>query len=227
LRTPLSAIGWYVEMLLSGDAGKLQDAQMDYLKEIQHGSKRLVDMVNSLLNVSRIELGTFMVEPKPTNPLEIAEAVIGEVKSLIEKKQLVLEREFAKDIPILQLDQHLSQIIIQNLLSNSIKYTPDKGKITLSIGIKDAALGIKIKDTGIGIPKDQQQHIFEKLFRADNVRSTDTDGTGLGLYMVKQIVTEIGGTINFTSTLNKGTTVLVLLPLATMKKKKAGTRRLA
>jgi PAS domain S-box-containing protein len=227
LRTPLSAIGWYVEMLLSGDAGKLEEAQMDYLKEIQHGSKRLVDMVNSLLNVSRIELGTFMVEPKPTNPLEIAEAVIGEVKSLIEKKQLVLERQFAKDIPILQLDQHLLQIILQNILSNAIKYTPDKGKITLSIGLKDQALGIKIKDTGIGIPKDQQAHIFEKLFRADNVRSTDTDGTGLGLYMVKQIVTEIGGTITFTSALNKGTTVLVLLPLANMKKKKEGTRRLS
>jgi PAS domain S-box-containing protein len=226
LRTPLSAIGWYVEMLLSGDAGKLRAEQVDYLKEIQHGSKRLVDMVNSLLNVSRIELGTFMVEPKPTKPVEIAEEVLGEIKSLIEQKQLVLERQFAKDIPVLSLDQHLLQIILQNLISNSIKYTPDKGKITLSLGMKDDALGIKVTDTGIGIPKDQQVHIFEKLFRADNVRSTDTDGTGLGLYMVKQIVTEIGGTITFKSAPNKGTTMLVLLPRSGMKRKE-GTRRLS
>ena len=226
LRTPLSAISWYVEMLLSGDAGKLATAQIEYMKEIQRGSKRLVDMVNSLLNVSRIELGTFMVEPTPTKPVEIAEAVLGEVKALIEKKQLVLEREFAKDIPILKLDQHLLQIILQNLISNSIKYTPEKGKIVVSLGMKDDMLGIKVRDSGIGIPKDQQVHIFEKLFRADNVRSTDTDGTGLGLYMVKQIVTEIGGTISFTSAAHKGTTMLVLLP-ATGMKRKEGTRRLS
>lgn len=226
LRTPLSAIGWYVEMLLSGDAGKLAAPQIEYLKEIQHGSKRLVDMVNSLLNVSRIELGTFMVEPTPTKPVEIAEAVLGEVKALIEKKHMTLERQFAKDIPILKLDQHLLQIILQNLISNSIKYTPEKGKIVVSLGMKDDMLGIKVADNGIGIPKDQQTHIFEKLFRADNVRSTDTDGTGLGLYMVKQIVTEIGGTISFKSAAGKGTTMLVLLP-ATGMKRKAGTRRLS
>jgi len=226
LRTPLSAIGWYVEMLLSGDAGKLDATQTEYLKEIQHGGKRLVDMVNSLLNVSRIELGTFMVEPKPTKPVEIAEAVLGEVKALITKKQLTLKRHFAKDIPVITLDPHLLQIILQNLVSNSIKYTPDKGTITLSLGVKDDAFAIKIQDTGIGIPKEQHGRIFEKLFRADNVKKTDTDGTGLGLYMVKQILDEIGGTIQFTSAAGKGTTFLVFMPLKGMKKR-AGSRRLS
>ncbi len=226
LRTPLSAIGWYVEMLLSGDAGKLDETQTEYLKEIQHGGKRLVDMVNSLLNVSRIELGTFMVEPKPTKPVELAEAVLDEVKALITNHNLTLERRFAKDIPVITLDPHLLQIILQNLISNAIKYTPEGGKITLSLGVKDDAFAIKIKDTGIGIPASQHEHIFEKLFRADNVKKTDTDGTGLGLYMVKQILDEIGGTISFASAEGKGTTFLVFLPLRGMKQR-AGTRRLS
>lgn len=226
LRTPLSAIGWYVEMLLSGDAGPLTKDQLAYLKEIQHGGKRLVDMVNSLLNVSRIELGTFMVEPKPTNPIEIANGVLGEVKGLIEQKQLKLVTKFAKDIPVMNLDPHLLEIILQNLVSNSVKYTPEQGTITVTLSVAKNALGIRVADTGIGIPKEQQGRIFEKLFRADNVRATDTDGTGLGLYMVKQILTEVGGSIRLESALNKGTTMTVTLPLVGMKSRK-GTRRLS
>lgn len=225
LRTPLSAIGWYVEMLLSGDAGELKKEQLDYLQEIQKGSKRLVNMVNSLLNVSRIELGTFMVEPKPTNPIEIADAVLGEVKALIMKKKLVLKTHYAKDVPIVNLDAHLMQIVLQNLVSNAVKYTPDKGTIDVSVGVHDDALVMTVADTGIGIPKDQMNRIFEKLFRADNVRASDTDGTGLGLYMVKQILNEIDGTVKLESVLNKGTTITTSLPLVGMKHK-SGTRRL-
>ncbi|MEK7184219.1 MAG: PAS domain-containing sensor histidine kinase [Patescibacteria group bacterium] len=226
LRTPLSAIGWYVEMLLSGDAGKLAKEQVDYLREIQHGSKRLVEMVNSLLNVSRIELGTFMVEPKPTKPIEIAEAVLGEVKSLIEQKQFKLTKQFDKDIPVMNLDPHLLEIVLQNLISNAVKYTPIKGSITISLAYDNKALTITVTDTGIGIPKDQLGRIFEKLFRADNVRATDTDGTGLGLYMVKQILEEIGGKVELRSVLNKGTTVTVHIPSIGMMPRK-GTKRLA
>lgn len=226
LRTPLSAIGWYIEMLLSGDAGKLAKQQLEYLKEIQHGSKRLVNMVNSLLNVSRIELGTFMVEPTPTKPAEIANSVLDEVKALVVQKQFKVVKRFAKNIPVMKLDAHLLEIIMQNLVSNAVKYTPEKGTITVSMRLLKNALQIKVADTGIGIPKDQQGRIFEKLFRADNVRATDTDGTGLGLYMVKQILDEIGGSITLESVLKKGTTMTISLPLTGMKAKK-GSRRLS
>ncbi len=96
----------------------------------------------------------------------------------------------------------------------------------MTLSVAKNALGIRVADTGIGIPKEQQGRIFEKLFRADNVRATDTDGTGLGLYMVKQILTEVGGSIQLESALNKGTTMTVALPLVGMKSRK-GTRRLS
>ncbi len=226
LRTPLSATNWYVEMLLSGDAGKLTKEQQEYLQEIHRGNQRLVDLVNSLLNVSRLELGTFMVDPKPVKVDEVAESVISELEPLAKKKDVVLKRAFDVDIPTLQADEGLIRMIVQNLGSNAIKYNKDGGSVTFTLTTEAPFLVLKVADTGIGIPKSQLDRIFEKLFRADNVLKTNTDGTGLGLYIVKQILDETGGDIVLKSTLNKGTEFTVKIPLSGMKKKE-GTRRLA
>ncbi len=232
LRTPLSAINWYAEMLLGGDAGPLGEEQRKYLEEIYKGNQRMVELVNALLNVSRIELGTFVIEPEPTNIVEIADSVIAELKPSITKQDIVFERSVSPDVPIIPADPKLVRMVFQNLLSNAVKYTPKGGTVSLSISLvreqasrkdTDTALQgnilIRVSDTGIGIPLEAQNRIFSKLFRADNARELDSGGTGLGLYIVKAVLDHSGGRVWFESSPGKGTTFYATLPLSGMRVK--------
>lgn len=219
LRTPLTAINWYTEMLLNGDAGKVSATQKNYLDEIYSGNQRMVTLVNMLLNVSRLELGTFTVEPQPTALSELADDVLKELKPQIIKKKIKITRQYQPTVPVMNIDPKLTRIIFQNLLSNSVKYTPAKGVITVKLALTAQAVRITVQDTGYGIPAMAQDKIFTKLFRADNARIKDTDGTGLGLYIVKSIVEQAGGRIWFESVENRGTTFYVDLTLRGMIKK--------
>ena len=221
LRTPLSTVNWYSEMLLEGYAGKLNDKQKKYQLEIYHGSQRMVELVNALLDVSRLELGTFTIEPKSTDIIKLTQSVINEQGPQIHIKKLLFSFS-GEEIPFIHTDPKLFRMVVQNLLSNSIKYTPDGGQIDLSISLDGPKnIQLKISDTGYGIPKNQQDRIFTKLFRADNVREKDTDGTGLGLYIVKSVVEHSGGKIWFESPKeNSGTTFFITLPIKALKKVK-------
>lgn len=225
LRTPLSAINWYTEMLMDQDSGKINETQKEYLLEIYKGNKRMVDLVNSLLNVSRIDMGTFDINTEPINVVDLAEDVFTEMTPQIKAKDLRVETDFA-ELPMVMLDPKLTRIIIQNLVSNAIKYTPPKGKVKLDIDKEDdKCIVITVEDTGYGIPRKQQDKVFSKLFRADNVQALDTEGTGLGLYIVKSIIDNAGGEISFESEEGKGTTFVVKLPFAGMREK-TGTKSL-
>lgn len=219
LRTPLTSIKWYAEMLLSGDAGKINADQKQFVDEIYQGNQRMVDLVNALLNVSRIDLGTFAIEPELINVTEIAKSVLEELRPKIIEKQIGVEKKYGENMPIIKADPKLIRIVFQNLLSNAIKYTPDKGKVTLNIFKKDKDLLIQVADTGYGIPKNQHSKIFTKLFRADNIQQKNVEGNGLGLYIVKSIIDQSDGKIWFESEENKGTIFYVTLPLKGMKKK--------
>jgi len=218
LRTPLTSINWYTEMLLSGDAGKLNDEQKNYLTEIYEGTHRMVDLVNSLLNVSRIELGTFAIDPEPVDLVKMGESLINELRPDAEAKKMEVSFVHEPNLPIYNADTKLARMIFQNLMSNAIKYTPANGKVKLEIKLKDQDILIAVTDNGLGIPRNAKDKIFTKLYRADNVRSSDTTGTGLGLYIIKSIVDKVGGKIWFDSTENKGTTFYVALPLSGWKK---------
>jgi PAS domain S-box-containing protein len=222
LRTPLSAVNWYAEMLLAGDAGELNRKQKKYLDEVYRSNQRMVELVNALLDVSSLELGTFVIEPKSTDICKLAQDVIHEQKSQIAAKKLSFSFLCKKRTVRMQVDPKHLRMVLQNLLSNAVKYTPEDGKIELSISLADKEnVLLKISDTGYGIPKHQQDKIFTKLFRADNVRDKDTDGTGLGLYIVKSIVENSGGRVWFKSSgeeENKGTVFYVTLPLDGVKK---------
>ena len=220
LRTPLSTVNWYAEMLLAGDVGTLNEKQKKYLDEVYRSNQRMVELVNALLDVSRLELGTFVIEPEPTDVCKLARSVISEEKPEIDAKKIKFSLSCGINIPLIQADPKLLHMVMQNILSNAVKYTPKEGRVRLSISLsgKDN-LQIKISDTGYGIPKNQHDKIFTKLFRADNVREKDTDGTGLGLYIVKSIVENSGGKIWFESAReNDGTTFYVTLPILGMSK---------
>ncbi|KKP82166.1 MAG: Multi-sensor signal transduction histidine kinase [Candidatus Moranbacteria bacterium GW2011_GWF2_35_54] len=225
LRTPLSSINWYAEMLLAGDAGKVNANQKSYLKEIYYGNQRMIELVNSLLNVSRLEMGTFLVEPKQTDILKMADEVIKELTPRSLEKEIKIKNNYDKTLPEINVDPKLMRIIFQNLLSNSIKYTQPKGKIELKIGYDEKNLNIEVTDNGMGIPESQKANIFSKFFRADNVRQTDAEGTGLGLYLLKSIIDHSEGKISFTSTEGQGTTFFISIPLTGMKAKK-GTKEI-
>jgi PAS domain S-box-containing protein len=219
LRTPLSTVNWYSEMLLTGDVGEVTPDQKKYLEEIYSGNQRMVDLVNTLLDVSRIELGTLVVESKPTDIVKLTQNVIDEQKLQIIEKKIKLSPSFENDIPLIRADPKLLRMVVQNLLSNAVKYTPEGGKIRISLSLNDKKnIIIKMADTGYGIPKDQQDKIFTKLFRADNVIGKDTEGTGLGLYIAKSIVEQAGGKLWFESKENQGSTFYVTLPLRKTKK---------
>ncbi len=219
LRTPLTAISWYIEMLLAGDAGKLNKEQKDYLYEVYKGNNRMIELVNALLNVSRIDLGTFSMDPVPTDLKELADSLIVELTPQWHLKQMNIVKSYDPALPLVNVDPKLIRIVFQNLLTNAIKYTPEKGTIEFSITKDTRNIKIIVKDNGYGIPKDSQSRLFGKLYRADNIREKETDGTGLGLYIVKSIIEGSGGKITFKSAENKGTTFTITLPLTGMPKK--------
>jgi signal transduction histidine kinase len=214
LRTPLSAVNWYSEMLLAGDAGSVTPEQRKYIEEIYHGNLRMVDLVNTLLDVSRIELGTFTMESKPIDIIKLTKEIISEHKLHISEKKIHFSSSFEKNFFNIQIDPKILSMVIHNLLSNAIKYTAPQGKVHISLSFKRKGyVLLKCSDTGYGIPKAQQDKIFTKLFRADNVIGKDTQGTGLGLYIAKSIVEQCGGKIWFTSKENKGTVFFAELPI--------------
>ena len=226
LRTPLTTVSWYAEILASPDSGKLSKKQKEYLKEIYDGNKRMIDLVNALLNVSRIELGTFAIEPKEIKIEDIYRSVIKDLAPEIKQKKIKIEDNKDEKIGNLLLDEKLIRIVFQNLITNSVKYIGKKGVINIDLKKTAKNIEVSVADNGIGIPKAEQAKIFSKLFRASNAMTVDSKGTGLGLYIVKSIVEEAGGKIWFESEENHGTTFYFTIPLGGMKPKQ-GSRPLS
>ena len=225
LRTPLTALKGYTGMLLDGDAGPISDKQREYLGEIKDANDRMITLITALLNVSRVDLGVFLVEPEPVNFEEVAQSVLMELENDIKYKKLLIKTTFEKNLPLLNADPKITRMIFQNLLSNAVKYTPAEGSISLNMKKDDSSLLISVSDTGCGIPQAVQSKIFTKLFRADNARISDPRGTGLGLYIIKATIEQTGGKIWFESKEKQGSTFYVSIPLEGMKKRE-GSKRL-
>lgn len=216
LKTPLTSTRWLSEALLGGSAGALSPMQREYVSKIEGASERMIRMVNDLLDVSRIELGTFAAGVDQCDICAIASSVTEEQRPVAAAKDVSLTLSCPPEIPTMHADSNLLRMILQNLISNGIKYTPSKGSVECELsltGAPEERVFIRVSDTGIGIPKAEQGRVFERLHRASNAQLVEADGTGLGLYIVKLIVERAGGMITFESTENKGTVFTVSLPL--------------
>ncbi len=220
LRTPLSAMKWYLEMLLDGDAGELSEEQKSFIQNIDNSNERMIELVNSLLNISRVESGRLIIDPKETNIIEVIEDVISDVKPKAKERGITFLFEGVPSLPIIISDPKLIRNVYMNLLTNAIKYTPNGGSVTLKISKNATDIVSEVTDTGMGIPKKDQEKIFTRFFRAENARAKVTDGNGLGLYLVKSVVEVCGGKIWFTSQIGKGTTFSFTLPLKGIPAKK-------
>ena len=220
LRTPLSATKWFLEMLIKGDAGKLTKKQMEFVRHVDDSNERMIELVGALLNVSRIESGRIIVEPVPTNLKTLITSLVSDMKKMFAEKHQKLTIDVAKDLPEISIDRKLVRQVYLNLLTNANKYTPDNGKIHISVIKQGEKILSKIEDTGYGIPKEEKEKVFQKFYRGSNILSAVPTGTGLGLYLVKAIIESSNGEIWFESQEDKGSAFYFTLPLSGMTKKK-------
>ncbi len=216
LRTPLSAVNWYTESLLSGDPGVITQQQKEYIENIRESNQRMISMVNTILNISQIELNTLPFTAEPTDITKLVEDLMSELEFDFHKKGITLEKQYGADLAQVYTDPRYVRMIIENLLLNAIKYSPEKSAILISVEHKNEKLFITVTDHGYGIPKADQSKIFSKLFRAHNIVEKDTDGMGLGLSITKSVIEHAGGKISFISTEGKGSTFSVVLPARTL-----------
>ena len=213
LRTPLSAIKWVIKMILDGDAGELTMEQQELLNKGYLSNERIIRLVNDLLNVSRIEEGKFGFNFEKADFLEVLKTAISNVEGLVAKNHQELIIKKPPELPKIFLDKERMIMVMQNLLSNAIKYTPEYGKIQVIIKVDKQCLHVKINDQGVGIPTEDQPKLFSKFFRAANVIKLETEGTGLGLFMVKNIIEKHNGRVSLKSEEGKGTEVTFYIPI--------------
>lgn len=214
LRTPLSAIKWVINLLLEGDAGPLSKEQSNLLKKGYDTNERMITLVNDLLNVSRIEEGRYQYEFHFDHIEHVIDTLLSEVKPVADQKKIeILFNKDSASLPKVKVDVNKIRLAIQNLVDNAIKYTPQGGKVRINASLKEKYIQIEVGDSGVGIPKDQQAKIFQKFFRASNVVKMQTEGSGLGLFIVKNVVERHGGKIWFASEEGKGTIFSFTLPV--------------
>lgn len=213
LRTPLSAVKWTMRLLMDGDLGVLNSSQFKLLGRGYETNEKMIQLVNDLLNVSRIEDGRFGYRFNKANIVETITSIV--TNSAISAREHGVKVTFdapAQAIPPFVFDQEKISLAFQNIVDNAIKYTPQGGEVSVSVVTEGEFVKISTHDTGVGIPKSQIGRLFSKFFRAENVIHMQTSGSGLGLFIVKNIITRHGGKISVESEENKGSTFWFTLP---------------
>ena len=214
LRTPIGSMRWSMELLRSGDFGELPSGAQEAIQELYDNSARLLALINSLLDVSRIDQGRAVEEPVLVDMTSVIQEAIVSLTG--EAKQRGIELTFAvpkKALPQVRVTRGHMFEAIENLVSNALRYSQEQGGVTITLCVRERMLEIRVSDTGIGIPQTDQAKIFSKFFRASNAVRSFTDGSGLGLSVVKSYVEENGGNVSFESQENVGTTFLIRLPI--------------
>ena len=212
LRTPLTSLRWSLESLRF--SGKLSSEQLKILDRAKESLERMLILVNELLDIVRIEEGKELYKISRVKFEEILKKVIKEYEEKIKEKNLKFELKLPlKRIPRIKADPEKIALVIENLLDNAIRYTPAGGSITISLNLNENELQFSIEDTGIGIPEKEKKNIFTKFFRASNAIKTETEGSGIGLFVSKNIIEAHGGKIWFQSQEGKGSKFYFTIPI--------------
>lgn len=216
LRTPLSAIKWILHMISNNefrdDAEKVQ-----FVEKAVQSTDRMIALVNDLLEVDHIQSGKDQFVFTTVDVVAVVNSVVSEIQSLVEKRGVKLNLNLSPEIHI-SGDVNKLRAVFQNLIENAIKYTQPGGTVTVSSLLEKETAKFVVTDSGIGIPDNQKPHIFTKFFRAANALRVDTVGSGLGLFIAREIVLRHGGKIWFESEVGKGTSFFVELPIAPVQK---------
>ncbi|HEX7277150.1 MAG TPA: ATP-binding protein [Acidimicrobiales bacterium] len=215
LRTPVTSMLGYLEMLTDGDAGPLNDQQLRMLHVINRNSRRLLNRIEDLLTVSGLEAGKMRLALAPLAVPALVESAVAAVAPAMAGRDLKVTTHVSPDATVIVADaEHLDRVVI-NLLSNAVKFTPDGGRISVTVTRRGDMVELAVADTGVGIPEDEQPRVFERFFRSSNAQEMAIAGTGLGLVIVKGIVDLHGGTVTLRSTPGLGTEVTIVLPART------------
>ncbi|MFA5389321.1 MAG: GAF domain-containing sensor histidine kinase [Candidatus Omnitrophota bacterium] len=212
LRTPLTSIKGYASILMAGKLGDVLPAQKERLEKIDKHSNSLVHLINNLLDIARIESGKVQMDMKDVSIKEMLDSVIDIITPQVREKNISLKVNLKIKFDRIKADQGQMERVFLNLLSNAYKFTPENGRITVDVEEKNDAIQFSIEDTGIGIPPQDIQKVFQEFFRADNALDQKIKGSGLGLSLVKKIVEAHKGRIWFDSELGKGTRFTFTIP---------------
>jgi len=214
LKAPLSGMRWATDVLLAKKIGEINTKQEEYLKDIQENTSRMIRLVNDLLDVSRIEYGRMNIKTERVSLCEIVEMVIKELGSFALANNVEIKFNPTSKVCFIKTDPVRIKMVIQNFIDNAIKYTGNKkGVVEIILKNKENQIYCGVRDNGIGIPKEERRHIFDKFFRGSGIVKTQTIGTGLGLFIAKAAIESSGGKIGFDSNENEGTTFWFTYPI--------------
>jgi signal transduction histidine kinase len=211
LRTPLNSILGFSDVLAS--SGSLGEKQLKWVKNIQTGGERLLQLINDILDLAKMEAGKMQVRAEEFSIHDVCEGLVNMFRPLAEKKNIVLEGKTDPGIPVLRQDANKIQQILWNLLSNAVKFTPEGGRVELRAETDGLHVILSVVDTGVGIGPEDQEVIFEKFRQASTALTREHGGSGLGLSIVRELAKLLGGDVALKSELGRGSTFTVTLPL--------------
>lgn len=224
MRIPINIFGWTLELLRFGDTGEMNDEQMEMLEQMNHTNERVRSLINSMMLVSKMERGDLKLNRKPMSMEDTVDRVAGSFSVRVnEKNQSFLWQRPRKPLPSVMADPERVEEILDNLIGNAVKFTGSGGQVKVSVSLENSSgpqgrkgeyVMVTVEDSGIGIPQDQQGQIFKRFFRSRNVASQEIEGTGLGLFISKNLVEMHGGEIWFHSAENRGSSFSFTIPVA-------------
>lgn len=217
LRTPLGSSRWCLDMLLSGDLGEISDAAREAIANLHASNQQMIELVNDLLDMAKFNRTQGIEKSTRVDVNEVVEAIFRFLELDAQRRRVVLSKKSEPDLPKLFVPRRRFYEVVRNLVSNAVKYSKPGGHVIVETKMMDGWCRLSVKDEGIGIPFDEQQNIFAKFFRASNAVHSQTEGSGLGLAVVKIFVEAWGGKVSFESVEGKGTTFFIELPVETKK----------
>jgi two-component system, OmpR family, phosphate regulon sensor histidine kinase PhoR len=212
LRSPLTNLKWTLDFLTSREMKDDPEKKMEYYKILKENAGRMGELIDNLLIVSRMEQGRMMVKKEEFSLEDLIDDLVSAFQPFLQASNIKIDFVAEPDFPKVFVDRYQMKLLIDNLLSNAIRYTKGGGRVAIRLFVKNNNLIFEIKDTGVGIPKADQKYIFQKFFRAQNAAQQQTQGSGLGLYIARSVVESAGGKIYFKSDEGKGSTFWFSLP---------------